>query len=1073
MNRRKWIGSFLFSIIIVFAAPDKTWGAAPMGTYGNSHKQTRAAPITLNNNFGVKIWSSSVLEGTVPVIRNVTQLIAKSPQARVDEAMRLNEEAVALYGAGRFAEAVPLAQRVLETWRAYLPRSHPNYVGGLSNLARLYQALGQYDAAEPLMVEALAIKRSLLPPGHPDLAFRCNNLASLYQDQGRFEAAEPLLREALEIRRVTRTADPSDLPVSLNNLAGLYYLRGRLDLAAAFFKEALDVARVRLAPGHINTADILSNLALVFEGQGRYSLAIRSHEEALSIRRARLRAGHPDIATSLNNIGGLFTILERYGEAERLHREALQIWRMVFDLPHPSIATSLKKLADVFTAQGRFAAAEPYLKDALWIFEASLAGAHPSIAVTMQSLAFVYREQARYAEAERLYKSALEMNRALFSKGHAKVARSLNHLALLYIDQGDYPIAERILQDAVDIARALGPGADRMLSVLLRNRAWAAWLQGHKQAAGRFIEEAVEIIRTHVEVGEVWTAGEGDEQQRLLHRETFQMHVEIAAESPAASTKMAFIAAQLMRRQETGRTLAAAAARFSQDDAGAVLARERQDMVQEWARLDERSLEALSTGKTKVLEEIQSRRRTLDAAFAANRRRLEEDFPRFADIAAFRVTELTDLQGADGLLRPGEALVLFVPGVETWHAFAVTQARALFVELDAALGDVAAKIARLRCALDRTMADQDAQALGCGARDPVSELRAFDLEAAHDLHEMLFTRLEPLIGDPAISDLLVVADGPLESLPLDILVRRRPEKGLTGDGAYGAAEWLVDRYSVSVLPSVSSLRHLRRDARSSAARAPLIAFGNPSLGSGGSDPLMTLSASGSSIDTVCDLLEVPATLKIGRALKEALRAPDNALVTGDQASEGRLRALNTAGVLKGARVLAFNTHGLLAGEVPAHAVVEPALVLTPGWPCGTTVPDPVDPRHDGLVTLSEVLELSLDADWALLTACNTAAADGSPGASPLSGLARGFFFAGARTLLVSHWPAIVAGGDPLQVGPTELLIRTLFNRNSLSATKAAALAAAKYSVRQRFPHPAYWAPFTLIGDGTRPVAIEL
>lgn len=61
------------------------------------------------------------------------------------------------------------------------------------------------------------------------------------------------------------------------------------------------------------------------------------------------------------------------------------------------------------------------------------------------------------------------------------------------------------------------------------------------------------------------------------------------------------------------------------------------------------------------------------------------------------------------------------------------------------------------------------------------------------------------------------------------------------------------------------------------------------------------------------------------------------------------------------------------------------------------------PLDDGLLTSSEIAMLKLNADWVVLSACNTAAAE-KPGAEALSGLARAFFYAGARALLVSHWP---------------------------------------------------------------------
>jgi CHAT domain-containing protein len=57
---------------------------------------------------------------------------------------------------------------------------------------------------------------------------------------------------------------------------------------------------------------------------------------------------------------------------------------------------------------------------------------------------------------------------------------------------------------------------------------------------------------------------------------------------------------------------------------------------------------------------------------------------------------------------------------------------------------------------------------------------------------------------------------------------------------------------------------------------------------------------------------------------------------------------------------------------------------------------------DGLLTAADVVQLKLNADWVVLSAANTAAGD-KPGAEPLSGLARAFFYAGARSLIVSYW----------------------------------------------------------------------
>ena len=123
-----------------------------------------------------------------------------------------------------------------------------------------------------------------------------------------------------------------------------------------------------------------------------------------------------------------------------------------------------------------------------------------------------------------------------------------------------------------------------------------------------------------------------------------------------------------------------------------------------------------------------------------------------------------------------------------------------------------------------------------------------------------------------------------------------------------------------------------------------------------------------------------------------------------------------------------------------------------------------DKENDGLLTLDEVLGLRLNADWVVLSACNTGSSDGLQGEA-LSGLGRGFFFAGARSLLVSNWAVETVSARLLTTG----LFRSQFEEPGL--TRAEALRRSMLIVMQsgepNYDHPAYWAPFTLVGDGYR------
>jgi CHAT domain-containing protein len=187
---------------------------------------------------------------------------------------------------------------------------------------------------------------------------------------------------------------------------------------------------------------------------------------------------------------------------------------------------------------------------------------------------------------------------------------------------------------------------------------------------------------------------------------------------------------------------------------------------------------------------------------------------------------------------------------------------------------------------------------------------------------------------------------------------------------------------------------------------------------------------------------------------------------GDRATERTIKGLSKRGDLRSYRIVHFATHGLLAGETEslAKSLVEPALLLTP--------PATASDEDDGLLTASEVAQLDLNAEWVILSACNTAAGSAGPGdalgAEALSGLARAFFYAGARALLVSHWYVDSDGAVKLttraiaelqrdsKIGRAEALRRSMLALMADTSRPADWTPAA---------HPSIWAPFVLVGEG--------
>jgi CHAT domain-containing protein len=206
------------------------------------------------------------------------------------------------------------------------------------------------------------------------------------------------------------------------------------------------------------------------------------------------------------------------------------------------------------------------------------------------------------------------------------------------------------------------------------------------------------------------------------------------------------------------------------------------------------------------------------------------------------------------------------------------------------------------------------------------------------------------------------------------------------------------------------------------------------------------------------LPRLPDTAEELRSIALALQAdPSKALFLGKDASEATVKTMN----LSGFKVLAFATHGLVPGEL--NGLTQPALALSS--------PTVTGEDGDGLLTMEEILSLKLDADWVILSACNTGAGAGA-GAEAASGLGRAFFYAGTRALLVTNWSVHSQSARQLV---TDLFKRQaddpkLSRSEALRQAMMALLDGPGYLNSQgktefAYAHPLFWAPYTIIGDG--------
>lgn len=480
----------------------------------------------------------------------------------------------------------------------------------------------------------------------------------------------------------------------------------------------------------------------------------------------------------------------------------------------------------------------------------------------------------------------------------------------------------------------------------------------------------------------------------------------------------------------------------------AALIRQRQDLL---ALIGAKDAEFARITEGAALVSLRGEIESLRAELSALDARLQAGFPRYAELADPQPLTIAEVQAQ---LGEDEALLFLLPGTVNTHIWAIGRDDVAWHRAAMWNDWIGEEIAALRSQLDPNGPNRGAITLVEGMDRP--RIAPFDRTNAYFLYTQFIEPLERVLAGK--NHVFVVADGPLSSLPLSLLVSERPRGADNDPQAMRGTAWLARRFAFTTLPSVDSLAVVRAAAGGNAQgeRLPFHGFGAPLIGIGASDAVQASApaedffrGSHANVTTVRALPALPQTGPELRNLADALGAPQDSLFLGAAATEAAVKKAD----LSNTAVLAFATHGLLSGELPGLA--EPALVLTP--------PDLATPEDDGLLTASEVADLKLSADWVLLSACNTAGSDGKPGAEGLSGLARAFLYAGARSILVSHWPV---RDDAAARLTTDAIASMGQGIGRSEALRRAMLALMEDERDLSLAHPSAWAPFVVVGEGS-------
>jgi CHAT domain-containing protein len=864
---------------------------------------------------------------------------------------------------------------------------------------------------------------------------------------------------------------PSALPALETAMAGLTGIKaadvGERSTAAELISST--VSSKSFGAGDLETYYRLKRLGDEANDAGDYASAEQGYRAALDIQRKVLGPDNVGLAVPLMTLALQVSNQDRFGEADNLFMQAQSL---IGGQPDPLLRASLNlylaedasnrgqpdkasKLVNV--AETQFETVIPFAKNLhatdrmsgmMGMGRTSGSGSEniadslflgPEEQSAVSGLAATWWFQAYLAYKANNYTLAEEKTgnvRALLKQTGLNplgvLPRTLQIAALSAGAKGDYSAGEMGLENAA-----------MLFETKQANKRAAAinyFLAGRSAAARKNVPSALNYYRKAAKIAHEKHIGIPAPLVDL-----YLATLNGAEADPAKRDELAkesFEAMQLVETGQTSAVLAKAFARLSSgDSATRDLLRSIQDMDLQLRRLsDERDLEtqkpAAQVNAARVAEidkqvaELQAKRGDAESAAQAAS-------PEYAQLEHNNEASIDSLQT---LLRPDEAMLAFQVAADATYAVLIGHSEAHAYKIALGSADLAARVTALRktIEMDETVA---------APKPPV-----FDVEGAHDLYDLLFGPIAEDIKD--LKRLVVVPSGALTALPLEVLVTEKTAP--VTDGNYGNVPFLVEKLALSYIPSAQNLVVLRQKTKASAAPAGSYAgFGDfrPATPA----QLAASFPSDRCKDDLAGLEQLPLLPGTEREVSfvghTLFNAPAQDIVLGAAFTKARIQSMD----LSQFRIVHFATHALLPTDLSCRS--EPTIVVSP---------DIRAPNADSaFLGVGDILNLKLDADLVLLSACNTGPQGKDTGDS-LSGLARSFFFAGARGLLVTHWALSDLSGPVLTALTLQPSNDAVDTAQALQQAKLNLMhdVARKYGEKGYFyTHPFAWAPFVLIGDG--------
>ena len=997
-------------------------------------------------------------------------------------------------------------KRAISITDEHFPKNANDRMNYRNSLSELYIEKGDISKAEEIINEAITIGKDGNRAAKIHLISSYMKLANIQINNGDMTAASSyfdMVKKFVEIEKIEAPALIG--PLHMTN-AIMKMTNGELEKANELMQKGVQLLEGYYGPDNHLLVRPLHQYARLLQQQGKKELSQSVAERAFSIIESNTT---PHSAQSIFQNMGLFSDFDF--DQERLAKvieKAVSIASTAMGENSAKYAEFLIKYADTLGYERKNLQQKVRLyRQALSIYEAKYGVQDPKLIDVLQKLAdkiqyaytdsaklegitkLPYDQQMKYyseysagirkgeVEKEKFLKRVSEIAQSSFGLSSIHYAEAIEALGSFYSTRShsDDEGAQRtdklkalayfeenlkILREAYDI----DSNDISSISFALWNLSFTHESLGNYDKALFYSRQNYSRLKRQLapiknigqvdngygrEPGQIESTSARKENRRKKGKNDFVRHLKLLlnkniSTDRASREKEAFEALQLSRSTQAAGAINKLTARFAAEESGAgESVRELQDSITRRAVVSEQltnefakrlSNSSESAVKASVEDYAESLGR-INERISVLHNKIATEFPRYNDLISNRPASLEQIQN---LIGRTEALVTTFEDYSGFWIFVVRD-KLLSVHFEKRQNyreaNVADNVRKIRDGVDLSKVME------------LSDLLNFDIDAAQKLYLQIFGKIEASLK--GVDHLMFVPSKSLQQIPISLLVYDQNHPRPTQLSDFQGIPWLYKKFAISALPSIASLKSLRTLGKESAATLPFIGFGAPVFKDNETHDASTNKTAKPEIikrqAALNALSSLPDTADELDSIAKFLGARKDAVILGKKASETEVKKLD----LKNRRVLAFATHGLTAGE--QFGLDEPAIALTPG------------PKDDGFLTASEISQLKLDADWVILSACNSAAGQDEKNEG-LSGLARAFLYAGSRALLVSHWPVETKSAKKLTVGIFKQL-RLQPNISRAEALRRSITELAEHNNEPHYSHPAFWAPFVLVGDG--------